>query len=60
MNKKEYKKQYGFLEIGQFGGNITRKFEEAGYPCIAANSSQEDLDILAGAAHKLHFENGVS
>ncbi|MDE7309326.1 MAG: hypothetical protein K2N61_11830 [Lachnospiraceae bacterium] len=45
-DKKEYKKQYGFLGIGQFGGNITRKFEEAGYPCIAANSSQEDLDTL--------------
>ena len=29
MSNKEYLKMYGFLGIGQFGGNITRKFEEA-------------------------------
>lgn len=43
MNKKEYLKLYGFLGIGQAGGNLTRKFEESGYPCVVANSSTEDL-----------------
>ena len=58
MNKKEYKSQYGFLGIGQFGGNIARKFAEAGYPCIVANSSQEDLDTIANVENIFHFQNG--
>ena len=58
MNNKEYLKMYGFLGIGQFGGNITRKFEEAGYPCVVANSSQEDLQTVKNAKNKFHFKNG--
>lgn len=58
MNKKEYLTMYGFLGIGQFGGNITRKFEEAGYPCVVANSSREDLLTVRNAKNKFHFRNG--
>lgn len=57
MYKKEYITFYGFLGIGQFGGNITKKFEEAGYPCVVANSSIEDL-ATRNAKNKLHFRNG--
>lgn len=57
MYKKEYITFYGFLGIGQAGGNITKKFEEAGYPCIVANSSVEDL-ATRNAKNKLHFRNG--
>lgn len=57
MYRKEYIKFYGFLGIGQFGGNVTRKFEEVGYPCVIANSSVEDL-ATRNAKNKLHFRNG--
>lgn len=57
MYRKEYINFYGFLGIGQFGGNVTRKFEEAGYPCVVANSSVEDL-ATRNAKNKLHFRNG--
>lgn len=57
MYKKEYMKFYGFLGIGQFGGNVTKGFEEAGYPCVVANSSVEDL-ATRNAKNKLHFRNG--
>lgn len=57
MYRKEYIKFYGFLGIGQFGGNLTRKFEEAGYPCVVANSSVEDL-ATRSAKNKFHFRNG--
>lgn len=57
MYRKEYISFYGFLSIGQFGGNLTRKFEEAGYPCVVANSSVEDL-ATRNAKNKLHFKNG--
>lgn len=57
MNNKEFMKFYGFLGIGQFGGNITKKFEEAGYPCVVANSSVEDL-ATRNARNRLHFMNG--
>jgi len=49
---------YGFLGIGAFGGNITRLFEDAGFPCIAANSSTEDLRQITNAKNKLHFKGG--
>jgi hypothetical protein len=52
-------KNYGFLGIGAFGGNATRLFEAAGYPCVVANSSFEDLRQLKGANNKLHFIGGV-
>lgn len=57
MYRKEYIKFYGFLAIGQFGGNLTKNFEEAGYPCVVANSSVEDL-ATRNAKNKLHFRNG--
>lgn len=57
MYKKEYITFYGFLGIGQFGGNLTKKFEEANYPCVVANSSVEDL-ATRNAKNKLHFRNG--
>lgn len=57
MYRKEYINFYGFLGIGQAGGNLTRKFEEAGYPCVVANSSVEDL-ATRNAKNKLHFKNG--
>ncbi|MDD3362786.1 MAG: hypothetical protein PHW34_14055 [Hespellia sp.] len=58
MYRKEYANFYGFLGIGQFGNNATRKFEEAGYPCVIANSSVEDLSTIKNAKNKLHFKNG--
>lgn len=57
MYKKEHMKFYGFLGIGQFGGNVTKNFEEAGYPCVVANSSVEDL-ATRNAKNKFHFRNG--
>lgn len=57
MYRKEYIKFYGFLGIGQFGMNLTRRFEEAGYPCVVANSSVEDLATRT-AKNKFHFRNG--
>jgi hypothetical protein len=51
-------KSYGFLGIGAFGGNMTRAFESAGYPCIAANSSEEDLRQLKNANNTMHFSGG--
>ena len=57
MHKKEYMKFYGFLGIGQFGGNVIKNFEEAGYPCVIANSSAEDL-ATCNTKNKLHFRNG--
>jgi len=58
MTSNEFQKAYGFLGIGQFGANITRQFETAGYPCIIANSSQEDLRQAHNAKNKLHFSGG--
>ena len=58
MRDNDFMKNYGFLGIGAFGGNATRPFEAAGYPCIAANSSSEDLSQLKGASNKLHFAGG--
>lgn len=58
MYKKEFINCYGFLGIGQFGGNVTRKFEEEGYPCVIANSSLEDLATIKHAKNKFHFKNG--
>lgn len=57
MKNKEFLKQYGFLGIGQCGGNLTKGFEDAGYPCVVANSSTEDLAIR-NAKNKFHFTNG--
>lgn len=59
MNRNEYKKFYGFLGIGQFGGNVTRRFEEAGYSCVIANSSLEDLETVKNAKNKFHFKDGI-
>ena len=53
MNNNDFVKSYGFLGIGAFGGNATRAFETAGYPCIAANSSTEDLQQLKNANNKV-------
>ncbi len=53
----DYMKSYGFLGIGQFGTNVTKSFEEVGYPCVVANSSTEDL-MTRNAKNKLHFKNG--
>ena len=57
MYRKEYINFYGFLGIGQFGVNVTKRFEEAGFPCVVANSSMEDL-ATRNAKNKLHFKNG--
>ena len=57
MIKKEYMVYYGFIGIGQFGGNVTKKFEEEGYPCVVFNSSEEDL-ATRNARNKFHFRNG--
>lgn len=57
MYRKEFIRFYGFLGIGQAGGNITKKFELAGYPCLVANSSTEDLRTR-NAKNKLHFRGG--
>jgi hypothetical protein len=58
MKNGDYTKYYGFLGIGAFGGNATRAFESAGYPCIVANSSAEDLHQLKNAKNKIHFIGG--
>lgn len=57
MNKREHLKFYGFLGLGQAGGNLTQKFEDTGYPCVVANSSIEDL-MTRKPKNKLHFKNG--
>ena len=59
MRDNDFMNNYGFLGLGAFGGNATRPFESAGYPCIAANSSFEDLRQLKDANNKLHFIGGV-
>ena len=58
MMNNDFMKNYGFLGIGAFGGNATRLFELAGYPCIVANSSFEDLRQLKDANNKIHFIGG--
>jgi hypothetical protein len=58
MKNNDHMKNYGFLGIGAFGGNATRSFEVAGYPCIVANSSMEDLHQLKNANNKVHFIGG--
>lgn len=58
MYKKEYLSLYGFLSLGQAGGNLTKRFEEEGFPCVVANSSIEDL-ATRNAKNKLHFRNGT-
>ena len=58
MENNGFKKHYGFLGLGAFGGNVTRQFETAGYPCIVANSSQEDLRQVKDAKNKIHFSGG--
>lgn len=58
MYKKEYMQYYGFLGIGQFGGNLLKKFEEEEFLCVIANSSVEDL-ATRNAKNKLHFRNGT-
>ncbi len=57
MYRKEYINFYGFLGLGQFGLNVTKDFEEAGFPCVVANSSVEDL-ATRSAKNKFHFKNG--
>lgn len=46
------------LSLGQAGGNLTKRFEEEGFPCVVANSSIEDL-ATRNAKNKLHFRNGT-
>lgn len=58
MNRKEYLSFYGFLGLGQAGGNLTKNFEDEGFPCVVANSSVEDL-ATRNAKNKLHFRNGT-
>ena len=58
MRNNDFMKNYGFLGLGAFGGNATRLFEIAGYPCIAANSSTEDLRQLKDAKNTMHFTGG--
>jgi len=58
MRNNEFMKNYGFLGLGAFGGNATRLFELAGYPCIAANSSTEDLRQLKDVKNTMHFIGG--
>ena len=58
MRNNDFMKNYGFLGLGAFGGNATRLFELAGYPCIAANSSTEDLRQLKDAKNTMHFIGG--
>lgn len=58
MRNNDFMKSYGFLGLGAFGGNATRLFELAGYPCIAANSSMEDLRQLKDAKNTMHFIGG--
>jgi len=58
MRNNDFMKNYGFLGLGAFGGNATRLFELAGYPCIAANSSTEDLRQLKDAKNTIHFIGG--
>jgi len=58
MRNNDFMKNYGFLGIGAFGGNVIKPFEAAGYPCIAANSSAEDLHQLKYANNKIHFIGG--
>ena len=43
MNVKE---RYGFVGLGQMGGNEAKSIYLKGYPVMAANTAQSDLNSL--------------
>lgn len=43
MNVKNW---YGFVGLGQMGGNVIKSIYAKGYPVMAANTAQSDLDGL--------------
>ena len=45
MYKKEYLSLYGFLSLGQAGGNLTKRFEEEGFPYVCGESSKLTIDV---------------
>ena len=49
---------YGFLGIGQCGGNIVNIAMSNGYTSMAINSSPEDLATLDLVRSKILLENG--
>ena len=52
------KNAIGFLGIGQAGSNVALGFERLGYNVAYLNTSQEDLDSLKYAKHKIHIRGG--
>ena len=36
---------YGFVGLGQMGGNEVKSIHAKGYPIMAANTAQSDLDM---------------
>lgn len=38
--------RYGFVGLGQMGGNVAKSIHVKGYPIMAANTAQSDLDGL--------------
>ena len=52
------KGKIAFVAVGQAAGNIGRLLEGKGYSVLYVNTSQEDLDTLAGAKFKYHIPKG--
>ena len=38
--------RYGFIGLGQMGGNVVKSIHAKGYSVMAANTAQSDLDGL--------------
>lgn len=56
---EQIKKRYGFVGIGSMGGNIIKCFQMKGYPAMAVNTAQSDLDSLDLSDEcKYHVLNG--
>lgn len=56
---KQINERYGFTGIGSMGGNVAKCFYIKGYPVMAANTAQSDLDSLdLPDEYKYHVLNG--
>lgn len=56
---KQINERYGFIGIGNMGGNAAKCFHMKVYPILAANSAQSDLDSLdVPDEYKYHIING--
>ncbi len=57
--EKNIKEWYGFVGLGQMGGNIAKSISTKDYPVMAANTAQSDLDGLTiPEDYKYHILGG--